>query len=343
MLWTDYCKTKDVQQFSDTMLKFPSSCARPVFQKILGDMTRISIKDFVNLIKNNPLFFEDKKGKSFTIACTFYYLFYTNESCKECVYELFTAALKIADRNREFSAACLKSFNQTIIADDRCKRYFFNVKWDQSDKTRIYKFIKNLEQKHYIDLTVSDMKKWIDENQFEKPDRFIVIEEALNKCIESIKDENTFQLVTQIKNNIIELKNETCEQAKKINNLNHSLDNKEKENTQLRRSLSGKKSECNMLQRKVKINAEKIDLQEKRIYDLESELGMFSQTAVAAKTDEIDTLKKDIYLALKNEYEKYMATKESACTEDLFTAYKSRFFRIFAILKRFGIVFEEEA
>lgn len=341
LLWSEYCETQNIQRFSTYILKSPSSVVKLIFQKILTGVNRISISDFVSSIKNDPSFLENKNNKSFLLACTVYSLFYKDESNKKCVYELFTKALMVADKNKEFSVTCLNSFKETIIADAKCKEHFFSAFWERPDKTCIYKFIKNLERKNYIDLTTQDMKKWIDDNQFEKPDRLIVIEETLKNVMKLIKDDNILQLIIQIQNNVTELKNESEKRNKKENDLYRSLDYSEKENSQLKHSLSRKESECSSLIEETARKSEKILFQEKRVFDLESTLNKFSQTANDSKSDEIFTLKNDIYLALRNEYERYVETKESACSEDLFVAYKSRFFRIFATLKRFGIKFEE--
>jgi hypothetical protein len=190
-----------------------------------------------------------------------------------------------------------------------------------------------------LDLSAQDMQQWLEKYNFELQDRFPIVEAAVKKLKNILTEEKTSCLMDIIENNFIKIKSEYNQQYEKIKEQYRDIDEKTKENICIKKSLSKYKIELDLLRNERARHLAKIDMQGNQIDKLLSELNNFSEVAYSTKEEEIYTLKNDIKNALQAEYDNYMETREFSISEDLFEAFKARFFRIFATLKRFGITF----
>jgi chromosome segregation ATPase len=268
-----------------------------------------------------------------------------NENNIVDICQMFKKALSIAETKKGFSEKCIKVFSRVIFDNNQCKNVFLEIdllKWERYDRDRIYKLVKSLETKNIISLTSPEMKRWIEKNKFETPNRITIIEETLSNLKKISHDEKQIKIIEMLKQTVDEVKYEIETQNKKLNDSYRTNHEEETENIRLRNALSKKEGECFSLSNEIKRQTKEISELKKQNADLRNNLSVFSQMADATKKDEIYTLKNDIKNALQNEYRKYIETKNSEYSEDIFEAFKARFFRIFATLKRLGISFEED-
>ena len=335
-----FSKSKDSNVLSDRILQFPIEICEILFTKHKNEIG--DIKLLINNIKINNIFINNRNDISFNIACKIFSIFILDNKCIDEIYDLFNYALLMVDKGKTFNNASSNIFNKYILKNEKCRFNFFNidfVSWSRPAKERIYNFIKHLETKGMIDLCTKEMQEWLEKNKIENQNRFPILEGIINKLKQQIVDKEKIDNLNIINNNIKIIKME-------IELLNDKLRKEGKEayelaieNTRLRNTINKNENDIiNLKEDKIKKLSE-IDNQRNHIEQLDRELKNFDKMAGSTKENEIFTLKNDIGNALKSEYEKFIETRESEYSEDLFEAFKARFFRIFATLKRFGIKF----
>lgn len=340
LLYDFYTQTNDMGEFVHKVLQFPA--------EIVGIMLKnsnIGIEALNNILNNlmlDTLFTDNKNDTSFNVTCEILAVYLKNENPPDCVFKVFNKSLLMIDKEKKFADKNLNKFNKLILTNDECKNTLFKINfnnWSRPEKQRIYDFFKNLETKNMLDLSTKDMQQWLEKNNFESQDRFPIVETAVKKLKSILSEEETLRLIDIIENNFIKIKEEYAQQYEKIKEQYRDIDEKTREIIRVKNLLSKKEHEIIALQEERARHISEIDMQKKQIDKLVSELSGFSEIAHSTKEDEIYTLKNDIKNSLQPEYDKYIETRDSSISEDLFEAFKARFFRIFATLKRFGITF----
>jgi len=344
MLYNSFKQTNDVQAFAHHILQSPIDVTGLMFQK---NINKISVDMLDNLARNliqNNIFLDNKNDIAFTISCNLLSLYIENKNYLEWIFSIFNRALLIIDKGNSFSKKHVNKFHKLILSKNKCRDAFFQVnfnQWSRPEKQRIYKFLKDCEANNFLDLSTKKMQEWTEKYGFESQDRFPIVENAIRKLQQDLKDEESMRLVEIISNNLVKIKDEYNQQCESIKQKDKDIYTKAEEITRIRNNLIKRENEVISLKNEQDRNMATIDSQKKEIDVLTTDLDGFKQMADSTKDEEVFTLKNDIKNALQNEYVKYIEDREAQCSQDLFEAFKARFFKIFATLKRFGITFEE--
>jgi hypothetical protein len=338
LIWEMYRETKDARRLVNDGLRFSSDIVLLLFKQHKNNIGAEDLNNIVKEIMQSPQFAEDKNDFAFGIACEIFALYIKDSNCPECVVKLFNQSLLNIEKGNSFSDKSVKKF-ETILSNEECKKAFFSINfnsWSRPEKQRIYKFLQVLEKKNMLDLSADEMQTWLEKPSFGLQDRSKVIEPTFKKLKSTVAD--AAHLIDTLENNITKKDEEYQKQLNKINENYRIIDNRDKELSNLKSLLNRKNVELESLRNEqIRLKSE-MESKEKRLETMTNEIGQFSQVAVSAKNDEMFALKNDIKNALQDEYNKYMETREASCSEDLFEAFKGRFFRIFTTLKRFEMM-----
>jgi DNA repair exonuclease SbcCD ATPase subunit len=341
-IWELYLQTKNTQNLVDDCLSFSSDVVSLLFERYKNGIAD-KLNDIISLIIQSPKFIDSKNDFAFDVACEIFALYINDSNCPECMFKIFNKGLFIIDKGKTFSDKSVNKFNKLILSREECKKAFFSINfnsWSRTEKQSIYKFIQVLEKKTMLDLSTNEMQEWLKKHSFDLQDRSKVIEPTFKKLKSTVAD--AAQLIDTLANNIAKKDEEYQKQLNTINENYRAIDKRDKELSDLKSLLNRKNIELESLQKEQARLKSEIGTKEKQFEALKNEMGQYSKVAESANNNEMVTLKNDIKNALQGEYNKYMETRESSCTEDLFETFKGRFFRIFNGLKQFGITFGGE-
>jgi len=346
MLYHSFVQTNDAKIFANNILQSTAEVFGLVIQKNKGKISVDLLENLVGNLMQNGTFLDNKKDISFAISCELLSLYIGEEVCPACVFKIFSKSLQIIDRGNDkpFHKKDISKFHNLILKNVERNAAFFSINfntWSRPEKQRMYKFLKDCEANNFLDLSTKKMQEWTEKYGFESQDRFPIVENAIKKLQQDLKDEESLRLVEIISNNLVKIKDEYNQQCESIKQKDRDIYIQAEEITRIRNNLIKRENEVISLKNEQDKNMATIDSQKKEIDVLTTDLDGFKQMADSTKDEEVFTLKNDIKNALQNEYANYIEDREAQCSEDLFEAFKARFFRIFATLKRFGITFEE--